>query len=81
MNNNYLIVTILTDFNLNYSLENDESSEALEAMRNLVLIIASLSMSGFTELKPNQDQSDSLFQLPGFTLPQPTGRGKYGCTY
>jgi len=46
-------------------------------MRNLVLIIASLSMSGYIELKPNQDQADSLFQLLGFTFPQPTGRGKF----
>lgn len=58
-----------------FSLENDESSEALEAMRNLVLIIASLSMSGYVELKPNQEQPDSILQLLGFTFPQPTGRG------
>lgn len=45
-------------------------------MRNLVLIIASLSMSGYNELKPNQDQTDSMFQLLGFTFPQPMGRGK-----
>lgn len=61
----------------NFSLENNESSEALEAMRNLVLIIASLSMSGYIELKPNQDQADSLFQLLGFTFPQPSGRGEF----
>lgn len=34
-------------------------------------------MSGCIELKPNQDQSDPLFQLLGFTFPQPTGRGNY----
>jgi len=52
-------------------------------MRNLVLIIASLSMSGYIELKPNQEQTDSLFQLLGFTLPQPTGRGQFKniCSY
>ncbi|XP_025205063.1 WD repeat and FYVE domain-containing protein 3 [Melanaphis sacchari] len=64
----------LSDFLV--SLENDESSEALEAMRNLVLIIASLSMSGYIELKPNQEQPDSLLQPLGFTLPQPTGHGQ-----
>lgn len=63
-------------FNFIFSLENDECSEALEAMRNLVLIIASLSMSGYNELKPNQDQANSMFQLLGFTFPQPMGRGK-----
>lgn len=34
-------------------------------------------MSGYNELKPNQDQAESLFQLLGFTFPQPTGRGNY----
>lgn len=63
--------------NYYFSLENDESNEALEAMRNFVLIIASLSMSGYNELKPNQDRAESLFQLLGFTFPQPTGHGKY----
>lgn len=62
---------------LNFSLENNESGEALEAIRNLVLIIASLSMSGYIELKPSQDQADALFQLIGFTFPQPTGRGEF----
>lgn len=46
-------------------------------MRNFVLIIASLSMSGYIELKPSQDQSDPMFQLLGFSFPQPTGRGIY----
>lgn len=32
-------------------------------------------MSGYIELKPNQEQPDSLLQLLGFTLPQPTGHG------
>lgn len=50
-------------------------------MRNLVLIIASLSMSGYTELKPNQEQANSLFQLLGFTIPQPTGRGPYNTIF
>lgn len=34
-------------------------------------------MSGYIELKPSQDPSDPLFQLLGFTFPQPTGRGNY----
>jgi len=34
-------------------------------------------MSGYVELKPCQDQANSLFQPLGFTFPQPTGRGKY----
>lgn len=34
-------------------------------------------MSGYIELKPSQDQADTLFQLIGFTFPIPTGRGEY----
>ncbi|XP_050428058.1 WD repeat and FYVE domain-containing protein 3 [Adelges cooleyi] len=66
--------SFLSDFLL--SLENDESNEAQEAMRNLVLIIASLSMSGYSELKPDPDNTDSRFQHLGFTIPQPKGPGQ-----
>lgn len=46
-------------------------------MRNLVLMIASLSMCGQNELKPNQASMGTLFQMLGFSLPQPSGRGLY----
>jgi hypothetical protein len=44
-------------------------------MRNLVLMVASLAMCGQTELRPSQASMGSLFQMLGFTLPQPSGRG------
>ncbi|CAG0897177.1 unnamed protein product [Cyprideis torosa] len=65
--------TYLTDFLLR--LEKDHSEEARDAVRNLVLIVASLSMCGFMELKPTQSDSNFVFQLPGFSIPQPSSRG------
>lgn len=38
-------------------------------------MLTSLSMCGYIELKPSQASMGSLFQMPGFTLPQPSGRG------
>lgn len=56
-------------------LENEHSNEAQESVRNLVLMITSLCMCGYIELKPSQASTGSLFQMPGFVLPQPSGRG------
>lgn len=56
-------------------LEQNKSGESSEAIRNLVLMIASLSMCGYTELRPSPASVSSLFQMLGFTLPQPQGRG------
>ena len=58
-------------------LELDESEEAIQALRNLVLLVGSLTTCGFTEIKPNQASSGSLFQIPGFSLPQPMGKGRW----
>lgn len=58
-----------------FSLENDNSSEAQESIRNLVLMVTSLCMCGYIELKPSQASTGSLFQMQGFILPQPSGRG------
>uniref|UniRef100_A0A1B6CRC4 Uncharacterized protein n=1 Tax=Clastoptera arizonana TaxID=38151 RepID=A0A1B6CRC4_9HEMI len=63
----------LSDFLL--KLEHDTSPEAVEAVRNLVLMIASLSMCGYTEIRPNPGSMGTLFQIMGFTMPQPSGRG------
>ncbi|XP_056639814.1 WD repeat and FYVE domain-containing protein 3 isoform X1 [Diorhabda sublineata] len=63
----------LSDFLLKF--ENDNSSEAQETIRNLVLMISSLCMCGYLELKPSQASTGSLFQMQGFILPQPSGRG------
>ncbi|CAH1175861.1 unnamed protein product [Phaedon cochleariae] len=56
-------------------LENDNSNEAQESIRNLVLMVASLCTCGYIELKPSQASTGSLFQMQGFNLPQPSGRG------
>ncbi|KAJ4438846.1 hypothetical protein ANN_14799 [Periplaneta americana] len=56
-------------------LEHDSSAESQEAIRNLVLMVASLTMCGYKELQPSHASMGSLFQMMGFTLPQPSGRG------
>lgn len=57
-------------------LEKDEKGESVQALRNLVLLVGSLTTCGFTELKPTTSNSDSLFQIPGFVIPQPMGKGR-----
>lgn len=56
-------------------LENDSTNEAQESVRNSVLMVTSLCMCGYIELKPSQASTGSLFQMQGFVLPQPSGRG------
>ena len=56
-------------------MEQDESEESIQALRNLVLLVGSLTTCGFIELKPSTTSSGSLFQMPGFTVPHPTGKG------
>ncbi|XP_063226772.1 WD repeat and FYVE domain-containing protein 3 isoform X2 [Bacillus rossius redtenbacheri] len=63
----------LSDFLL--KLEQDSRPEAQEAIRNLVLMVASLTMCGHIELRPSQASMGSLFHMLGFSLPQPSGRG------
>ncbi|XP_076455501.1 WD repeat and FYVE domain-containing protein 3-like isoform X2 [Babylonia areolata] len=65
--------TFLTDFLVR--LEQDEKEESVQALRNLVLLVGSLTTSGYTELRPTTSNSDSLFHIPGFVVPQPTGKG------
>ncbi|XP_071644042.1 WD repeat and FYVE domain-containing protein 3 isoform X2 [Temnothorax longispinosus] len=68
----------LSEFLLKHApsrLEQDNRAEAQDAIRNLVLMLASLTMCGHTELKPSQASMGSLFQMLGFTLPQPSNRG------
>ena len=55
-----------------------DKGEANEAIRNLVLLVASLSFCGHQELRPSsiQDVSAiSLFQLSTFELPEPENKG------
>uniref|UniRef100_A0A8D8WKM9 WD repeat and FYVE domain-containing protein 3 n=1 Tax=Cacopsylla melanoneura TaxID=428564 RepID=A0A8D8WKM9_9HEMI len=65
--------TFLKNFLIN--LEHDRSSEAQEAVRNLVLMIATLSMCGYVELRPNAASMGCIFTILGFCMPQPSGRG------
>nr|XP_018916724.1 PREDICTED: WD repeat and FYVE domain-containing protein 3 [Bemisia tabaci] len=75
--------TLLDDFKVahGYSFLSDflfnleGGSEAQEVIRNVVLMIASLAMCGYNELRPSQASAGSLFQILGFTVPQPAGRG------
>ncbi|KMR04720.1 wd repeat and fyve domain-containing protein 3 [Lasius niger] len=70
----------LSEFLLKHApsrLEQDNRAEAQDAIRNLVLMLASLTMCGHTELKPSQASMGSLFQMLGFTLPQPSNRGNF----
>lgn len=74
----YLIMNFLNVFV--YRLEQDKSVESSEAIRNLVLMVASLSMCGYTELRPSPASVSSLFKMIDFTLPQPLGRGTFCIT-
>ncbi|KAG1679752.1 WD repeat and FYVE domain-containing protein 3 [Nymphon striatum] len=56
-------------------LEQDGSQEAVDALRNLLLLVSTLSMCGYIELKPSQASIASLYQISGFQLPQPLGQG------
>lgn len=57
-------------------MESDQSEESIQALRNLVLLVGSLTTCGFIELKPSSASGGGLFQMPGFTIPQPTGKGR-----
>ncbi|KAF2366372.1 protein of unknown function DUF4704 [Trinorchestia longiramus] len=50
-------------------------SEGLEALRNLVLLVVSLSYCGHSQPRPSLHPSTSLYTIPGFTLPAPASRG------
>ena len=56
-------------------LELDTCTESQQALRNLLLLVGSLTTCGYLELKPNQASSGSLYQMPGFSHPQPAGKG------
>lgn len=66
-------------WDLSFRMEQETTREAQDAVRNLVLMISSLTMCGFIELKPSQASMGSLFQMPGFSLPQSSGRGRILC--
>jgi len=64
----------LSEFLLNVDQKDEESREAL---RNLVLLVASLTFCGHTELKipPTLASSSTLYQMDSFELPEPVNRG------
>ncbi|XP_035824115.1 WD repeat and FYVE domain-containing protein 3 isoform X2 [Aplysia californica] len=57
-------------------LEQDSAEESVQALRNLVLLVGSLTTCGFTEMKPSHSNTGSLFQMPGFAVPTPSGKEK-----
>ena len=60
-----------------HRMEKNESEEAIQALRNLVLLVGSLTTCGYMELKPSTASAGSLFKIPGFTIPQPAGKGLF----
>ncbi|GFN82004.1 WD repeat and fyve domain-containing protein 3, partial [Plakobranchus ocellatus] len=56
-------------------LEQDSAEESIQALRNLVLLVGSLTTCGFTEMKPSHSNTGSLFSMPGFSIPTPSGKG------
>lgn len=50
------------------------SVEVQAAIRNLVLMISSLCMCGYNELRPPQAQINALFKMQNFQMPQATSR-------
>nr|XP_032805834.1 WD repeat and FYVE domain-containing protein 3-like isoform X3 [Petromyzon marinus] len=63
----------LTDFLLR--LEDCEGEECSDTLRDLIMLVASLTTCGATELRATTGGSARAFVLPGFILPQPSGRG------
>ena len=74
-----MIQSKLTTFSFGFRLEQTSQSEGSEAARNLVLLMASLSFCGHTQLKPSSSTSPStfLFQMENFQMPEPENNGKW----
>ncbi|XP_043641336.1 WD repeat and FYVE domain-containing protein 3 [Drosophila teissieri] len=64
----------LSDFLLKFDNNRSQSLEIQAAIRNLVLMISSLCMCGFYELRPPASQFNTAFKLQNFQLPQATSR-------
>uniref|UniRef100_H2MQV2 WD repeat and FYVE domain containing 3 n=1 Tax=Oryzias latipes TaxID=8090 RepID=H2MQV2_ORYLA len=77
--------TLLDDFRMcqGYSflcdlmlrLEQGKEDEPKDALKDLVNLVTCLCTYGVTELKPAGLTTGAPFLLPGFVLPQPTGKG------
>uniref|UniRef100_T1GN58 Alfy-like armadillo-like repeat domain-containing protein n=1 Tax=Megaselia scalaris TaxID=36166 RepID=T1GN58_MEGSC len=64
----------LTEFLLKLENEKTRTIEVQAAIRNLVLMISSLCMCGYTELRPSHPQSNAVFKMQNFQMPQNTSR-------
>ncbi|XP_054630463.1 WD repeat and FYVE domain-containing protein 3 isoform X3 [Dunckerocampus dactyliophorus] len=77
--------TLLDDFrmcqgynflcNLMLRLEQAKEDESRDALKDLVNLVTCLTTYGVTELKPAGLTTGAPFLLPGFVLPQPSGKG------
>uniref|UniRef100_A0A1B0A860 WD repeat and FYVE domain-containing protein 3 n=1 Tax=Glossina pallidipes TaxID=7398 RepID=A0A1B0A860_GLOPL len=64
----------LGDFLLKFDTSRSHSLEVQAAIRNLVLMISSLCMCGFNELRPPPTQINALFKMQNFQMPQASSR-------
>ncbi|XP_041084029.1 WD repeat and FYVE domain-containing protein 3 isoform X2 [Polyodon spathula] len=65
--------TFLCDLMLR--LEQAKEDDSKDALKDLVNVVTSLTVYGVTELKPAGITTGVPFLLPGFAVPQPTGKG------
>lgn len=56
-------------------LEQAKEDESKDALKDLVNLVTCLTTYGVTELKPAGLTTGAPFLLPGFVLPQPSGKG------
>ncbi|XP_054466267.1 WD repeat and FYVE domain-containing protein 3 [Anoplopoma fimbria] len=56
-------------------LEQSKEDESKDALKDLVNLVTCLTTYGVTELKPAGLTTGAPFLLPGFVLPQPSGKG------
>lgn len=57
-------------------LEQAKEDESKDALKDLVNLVTSLSTYGVSELKPAGLTTGAPFLLPGFVVPQPSGKGQ-----
>lgn len=60
-------------------LEQAKEDESKDALKDLVNLVTCLCTYGVTELKPAGLTTGAPFLLPGFVLPQPSGKGMLDC--
>lgn len=58
-----------------FRLEQAKEDESKDALKDLVNLVTCLTTYGVTELKPAGLTTGAPFLLPGFVLPQPSGKG------